>query len=104
MLWRIIGNRWGAVILGVVAVVFGLILMSSSEVKCGSQVMQEGDICQVTNKGSTTEKTYDEQKSSERTTAYLITGVGALLIIGGGVAFVLRARRGSSDPTPAPTA
>jgi len=102
MLWRIIGNRWGALIVGAVALVIGLVLMQSSEVKCGSQMMSPGDICQVTKRGNTTERTYDEQKSSGKTTAYIITGVGALLIIGGGVAFVLRMRRRSADPAPAP--
>jgi hypothetical protein len=89
----IVRRRVSALIIGLVALVIGIVLISSSEVKCGSKVMQEGQVCEVTRNGSTVNNTYEEQKRSGQQTAYIAIGVGILALIVGAAGFALNGRR-----------
>jgi hypothetical protein len=108
ILWAIGKNRWAALIIGLALIPLGLFYANSQdgEVTCGGQVMQEGDICQTTRRGSTTEKSVDDVKQGNVTAGYVISGVGGVLVLVGATQFVLRARRRSADAasTEAPTA
>ena len=83
MVGKIIGNRYGLLILGLIALGVGIFLMSETEVKCGSNVMKPGDVCTTTRKGVSTDRTFDEQKSSNELTAKIVTGVGGAMTLGG---------------------
>ncbi|HZM83593.1 MAG TPA: hypothetical protein VFC19_48370 [Candidatus Limnocylindrales bacterium] len=83
MVGKIIGNKYGLLILGIIALGVGIFLMSQTEVKCGSNVMKPGDICTTIRKGVSTDRTFDEQKSSNELTAKIVTGVGGAMTLGG---------------------
>jgi hypothetical protein len=91
----------GAVI-GIGLLLVGVNELGSDEVTCGSQQMSPGDICSEIGGGSTTDRTYDEQKSDNERTGWIMTGIGAVFLIGTvGVAGVGFARR-NRVPGPAP--
>jgi hypothetical protein len=91
----------GAVI-GVGLLLFGITGLGSDEVKCGSQTMSPGDICSEIGGDSTTDRTYDEQKSDNDRTGWIMVGVGAVFLVGSvAVAGVGVARR-NRVPGPAP--
>jgi hypothetical protein len=100
LLFTIAKNRWAALIVGLVLLPFGLYNATSTDrVTCGSQVMSQGDICESSRRGSTTARSYDEQKKSDTTGGYILAGVGGVLLLVGGIQFVLRARRRSEEAT-----
>ncbi|GGN22456.1 hypothetical protein FHR83_005561 [Actinoplanes campanulatus] len=102
LLFTIAKNRWAALIIGLVLIPLGLLnATSTDQVTCGGQVMQEGDICETSRRGSTTERSYDEQKENDVTGSYILAGVGGVLVLVGATQFVLRARRRSADATTA---
>ncbi|GIE89030.1 hypothetical protein [Actinoplanes regularis] len=95
-LFAIAKNRWAALLIGLALIPLGLVnATSTDEVTCGSRVMEQGDICETTRRGSTTERSYDEQKKSDVTGGYVLAGVGGVLVLVGATQFVLRARRRS---------
>jgi hypothetical protein len=103
LLFTIAKNRWAALIIGLVLIPLGLAnATSTDQVTCGSQVMEQGDICETTKRGSTTERSYDEQKKSGVTGGYILAGVGGVLVLVGATQFVLRARRRSEAATVTP--
>lgn len=97
LLFSIIKNRWAALIVGLILIPLGLVNANSTEqVTCGSQVMHEGDICETTRRGSTTERSFEEQKQNDVTGGYILAGIGGVLLLAGVTQFVVRARRRSS--------
>jgi hypothetical protein len=105
LLFTIAKNRWAALFIGLALIPLGLFYANSQgEVTCGGQVMQEGDICQTTKRGSTREQTVDEVKQSNVTGGYVIAGVGGVLVLVGATQFVLRARRRSTEAASTDTA
>jgi hypothetical protein len=83
MFGRLFNNRYGATVLGVVAVSIGLFGFDSNEVKCGARTMTASDQCIETRKGNSTTRSYEEQKSQDRLARFGFLGVGAALFIGG---------------------
>jgi hypothetical protein len=79
IIWAIIG-----VLAGVGAIFGGLSQQHKSQdtVYCGSRMMLPGDTCQVTKNGSTTERTYEQQRSANN-------GEGGLVILGGCVIILI---------------
>jgi hypothetical protein len=114
MIGRLFSNRYGATVLGVLLVAIGIFGFDSNEVKCGSQTMRPGDHCVETRKGSSTTRTYEEQKSQDHLYRYgfiivgtLMFGIGAALIIKrhagggkGGAPAVAAAPAGGQPPFP----
>jgi L,D-peptidoglycan transpeptidase YkuD (ErfK/YbiS/YcfS/YnhG family) len=94
----IVNKRVTALILGAVAVVVGIVLLSSTEVKCGNRVMQEGQVCETTRNGSTVTRTYSEQKSDDQRMGYLALGFGVVALLVGAAGFALNARSGQPRP------
>jgi hypothetical protein len=90
----IIKRRVAALALGAIALVVGIIMLSSSDVKCGNKAMVESDICVVDGN----QNSYDEMKSADQQKGYLAIGFGALALLVGGVGFVLGSPQGSTRP------
>ncbi|HEX6352357.1 hypothetical protein [Actinophytocola sp.] len=104
----------------VFALVVGIVLLSiastaarDNTIRCGSEIMGPGDVCEETRAGSTVDtKTYEEMKEShdasrrffESGGRWAMVGVGALLTIGGiiGIMRVRRRRRAQPDVGPVP--
>jgi hypothetical protein len=97
----------GAIVIGVLAIGFGLYsgLSPSDQVLCGTEVMQPGDLCDTTRRGITSTYTYDEMKENASQTPWIALGAG-ILILAYGIFLVLRARRraAAAAATPAPAA
>ena len=104
MVGKIIGNKYGLFILGIIALGIGIFLMGQTEVKCGSEVMSPGDICETTRKGVSTESTYEEQKASGELSAKILTGVGGAMTLGGGAWIVISLLRRKPEAAPAAAA
>jgi hypothetical protein len=85
----IVKRRVAALILGAVALVIGIVMFSSTEVKCDNKTMAEGDVCVMSNG---TRNSYDEMKTADQRTAYLAIGFGALALLVGGAGFALGGR------------
>jgi hypothetical protein len=98
---KIIGNRYGLLILGLIALGIGIYLMGQTDVKCGSEVMSPGDICETTRKGVSTESTYEEQKSSNQLSAKILTGVGGAMTLGGAGWIIVGLTRRKPEAAPA---
>ncbi|WP_026208787.1 hypothetical protein [Catelliglobosispora koreensis] len=92
MLGRILWNKWGMLLLGIAALAFGLVMMNSTEVRCGTDVMSPGDTCEAidkkTNKVVGT-NTYEQEKASQSQTAKVLTIVGGVLTAGGATWIVI---------------
>jgi hypothetical protein len=61
----------------------GISELTSDRVSCGSTSMSPGDICSVTSNGSSSELTYDEQKSNNQRTGYILVGLGGVFLLFG---------------------
>ncbi|HSK97612.1 MAG TPA: hypothetical protein VK891_13415 [Euzebyales bacterium] len=95
--WRAAGHdvrmprkRRGSLRAGLMLLVFAVVALliwgntsSSSTVLCGSQTMSPDDTCIVTTNGSSTEQTYEETQRSQRRTATIALGAGAVLVVAG---------------------
>lgn len=104
VLTRIVKRRVAFLIVGLMAVVLGVILVSASTVTCGNDTMREGDVCLITGEDdSPVQTTYEQEKrGAERGGRVLIgAGVVGLLIAGAGFAVattvLLRDRRGERE-------
>jgi hypothetical protein len=82
-----------ALIIGGGLIIFGITEAVASDVSCGPQKMSQGDICDTTSKGKTTERTYDEQKKDNQRTGYIMAGVGGVILLGGVFQGIRTARR-----------
>jgi hypothetical protein len=92
-------------VIGLVAglgmLIFGGLALMDSSVKCGSKVMQPGDTCTSTRKGVTTQRTYDEQRSSNRRIGVIMTAAGPVVVLVCGAALVGAVRKRRSRALPA---
>lgn len=88
-----------ALVIGLGLVFFGISEITTDEVDCGNISMSPGETCSTTSNGSTTERTYDEQRTDNQRFGYVMVGVGGVLLIGGAVAAVrtVRRRRGAPE-------
>ncbi|GHJ49812.1 hypothetical protein Cs7R123_71540 [Catellatospora sp. TT07R-123] len=103
ILGKIITNKYGLLIVGLLVLGAGFYMVNQTDVTCGSDVMSPGDICQTTRKGHTTESTYEEEKSSQHTGGMIAMGLGGAAALGGAgwiVVGLLRGKR-EDDETPA---
>jgi len=95
------------IVIGLIAglglLIVGALNLSDTAVKCSGKVMQPGAICTTTRKGTTTERTYDQQQSYNRRIGVLSIGGGVVvtLVSGALLAGVVRKRRATSQPVPA---
>jgi len=92
-------------IAGVGLLVVGALNLSDTAVKCGSKVMQPGTVCATTRKGTTTERTYDQQRSYNRRIGVFSAGGGLVVTVvcGAVLAGTVRRRRATSRPVAKPS-
>jgi hypothetical protein len=77
IIWSCVG-----LVLGALFIVGGIFGMTSDEITCGGEKMQEGDVCvSKTRGGTTTENTLDESKTNTKIGAGVGIGMGVLVII-----------------------
>lgn len=95
MLNAIVKRRLAALIVGAVGLVVGIVLLSSTEVKCDNKTMSQGDVCVM---GNGTRNSYDEMKTADQRTGYLAIGFGALALLVGGAGFALGGRPQGTRP------
>ncbi|MEV4508449.1 hypothetical protein AB0K00_05775 [Dactylosporangium sp. NPDC049525] len=88
MLVGFVLNRYGALGLGVIAVLVGLLGFSTDKVTCGDRVMQPGGICNAGHRGDPA--TYDEMRFQNRVMRIGLVGGGTVLLSVGGVLIVRR--------------
>jgi hypothetical protein len=98
VLQAIVKRRIAALIVGAIVLVVGIVMLSSTEVKCGGKTMAEGQVCETTSNGSTTRNTYSEQKSADQQEGYLALGFGVVALLVGAAGFVLQARTRPRTP------
>ncbi len=93
MLNAVVKRRVAALIIGAVALVIGIVMLSATDVKCGGKTMREGQVCETTRNGSTTRNTFDEQKRTDQQSAYLAIGFGVVALLVGAAGFALNNRQ-----------
>ncbi|MET7395772.1 hypothetical protein ABZS66_19990 [Dactylosporangium sp. NPDC005572] len=94
MFWRIFGNRYGAVAIGVLLLVLVFSPWGSGgKALCGGVEMRTTDTCEETRNGKTTVSSYDEEKRSQSLARYGFMAAGFLLVLGGATMIVVRAVR-----------
>ncbi|MBV1848640.1 hypothetical protein [Catellatospora tritici] len=108
MLGKLIGNKYGLLIIGVLALGFGIWQLNQTEVTCDGQTMTEGDICVHTKNGRTTdENTLAEERESQQLTGKIAAGLGGVMVLGGAgwiVAGIVRGKREDETPATDPVA
>ncbi len=93
-----------AFVIGLGALGFGGYTLTSSDVKCGEEIMVQGDVCQELKDGVLqAARSYDEQKSENSNRAYITLGVGVLALAFGAwsTRSLMKARK-QAQAAPAP--
>jgi len=98
VIWKIFGNRFGAVVLGVAMLVAGPLIWDTSNVTCGSRTMEPGDKCTTTRKGSSVTRSYEEQRSYDENFRLAWMAAGGVFLVGGAVRIVIKLRRRNTGP------
>lgn len=102
LLWRIVANKFGMLIIGVAALGFGIFQMNQTEVTCGGEVMQAGDECENTKRGRTVSvNSFEEEKESQALAGKILTGVGGALTLGGAGWIIVSMTRRKPEEAPA---
>lgn len=98
MFLKIIFNKYGILVLGVMLLAIGIWQMNQTEVTCSGQVMVGGDTCEHHGrKGRVYTNTYEEEKASQALIAKGGVLGGPALIIGGIAWIVISNRRKSAE-------
>ncbi|GAA1779728.1 hypothetical protein [Actinomadura chokoriensis] len=71
------------IVIGVGLFIGGVASSGDDEVKCGGRTMSPGDTCRTVGNGSSTERSYEEQKSQNGREAVLMMIFGPVVAIGG---------------------
>lgn len=71
------------IVIGVGLFIGGIASSGDDGVKCGGQTMAPGDTCRTVGNGSSTERSYEEQKSQNGREAVLMMIFGPVVAIGG---------------------
>jgi hypothetical protein len=95
-----------SLIYSLLCMLFGVILLVGgmatwkNPAQCGGQTMQQGDTCEVTQNGSTSDNSMSQQESSNHREAIIMFVLGPLMVLGGGVWFgsEIRIRRRRDVP------
>jgi hypothetical protein len=85
---------------GLGLIVVGVLNLSDSAVKCGAEVIQQGDTCTTTRKGKSTDRTYDQQRSENRRIGVLSSGGGVVVTLVTGVLLAGAVRKRRDKPQP----
>ena len=78
--------------------------ITSGTVSCGGRAMTRGDTCVATGNGTSTERTYDQQKDQGQQGNYIAIGLGALIVVGAVFFTVAGARNRRTAGRAAPSA
>lgn len=71
-------------LIGIGMIIGGIVQANDDRVMCGSEEMTSANqVCEETSNGSTTTRTMSEQQDSNKTTGYILLGIGALMFLGG---------------------
>jgi hypothetical protein len=84
-------------VIGAGLVFAGIGQVTTDEVTCGGQVMTPDDICTETSSGSSTDRSYAEEKTSGQRSGWVLVGIGGVVLLGGVAAGVGAVRRGRSE-------
>jgi len=90
---------------GAAITVFGLYSLLSSEVTCGSEAMNPGDVCTTSSKrGGEVDRTYEEQARHDTLMGVGAVILGPLMLVGGTWMEVskIRKRKAAESGAPAP--
>jgi hypothetical protein len=85
-------------IAGVGLLVVGALSLSDTAVKCGPKVMQPGTVCASTRNGTTTERTYDQQRSYDRRMGVAFSAGGLVVTVACGALLAGTVRRRRATP------
>lgn len=97
-MWRIITNKYGMLIIGLVAAAAGVFMFTRNDVTCGTDVMQPGDVCEHTKAGITTAtKSFDEERTDQHRGGIVLAAVGGALTLGGAGWIVVSLARGRRE-------
>jgi hypothetical protein len=99
MSWKSIVGLLVTLAIGGGLMFYGINQITSGTVSCGGQTMSPGDTCQVTSNGSTSERTYEQQKGAGKQGDYIGIGVG-VLVIAGAVFFTVAGARNRRRSAP----
>jgi hypothetical protein len=105
----ILKNKYGMLVIGVIALAAGLFMVSRNNVTCGGAVLQAGDVCKHTKAGITTgTNSFEEEKANQHRGGMVLAAIGGALTLGGaGWIVVSLVRRRPEEPaqaTPVATA
>lgn len=95
------------IVLGAVLIIVGKATWSNPA-DCGGQTMQQGDTCEVTDHGETSDRSLSDQESSNHREAIFMFVIGPLMVVGSGFWLAseirIRQRRGAAANGPAAVA
>jgi hypothetical protein len=89
--WKVIGNRFGAIAIGLLLLVFLFGPGNDVATPCNGRAMQPGDTCVVTQHGSPHTQTYQQRQNQQSEAWGLLLALSLALIIGGTTVIVARA-------------
>lgn len=82
-MWKVIGNRFGAVAIGLLLLIFLLGPGNDLATPCNGRAMRPGDTCVVTQHGSPHTQTYQQRQTQQDEAWGLLLALSLALIIGG---------------------
>jgi hypothetical protein len=91
VLTAILRRRTAAMVVGVMALLLGIVMLSASTVTCGDTTMHQGDVCETTGEGSAVRLTYDEQKQADQRGGRVLVAVGIAGLLLGAAGYAITA-------------
>jgi hypothetical protein len=90
-MWKVIGNRFGAVTIGLLLLVFLFGPGNDVATPCNGRAMGPGDTCVVVRHGAPHTQTYQQRRDLQKETWALLVALSLALTIGGAGAIITRA-------------
>ena len=89
----------------IAAIVLGLIIVGGvlaydwdQEPSCGGETMDRTSVCRkVTDSDGSSDRTYDDVKSSQSSAPYIWGTLGGVMVLGGAVSWPIRRRRAARE-------
>jgi hypothetical protein len=103
---NILKNKYGMLVIGLIALAAGLFMFTRNDVTCGGAVMQAGDTCEHTKAGITTStNSFETEKANQHRGGMILSVIGGALTLGGAgwivVSLVRRRPEESAEASPA---
>lgn len=90
-MWKVIGNRFGAVAIGLLLLVFLFGPGNDAAPPCNGRAMRPGDTCVVTKHGTPHTETYQQRKKHQSEAWGLLLALSLALTLGGTGVILTRA-------------